>query len=135
MATEEKEGIEPSTRSEGTMPAPAIDDAWARRTLKVARAQASLPDSPGRRTRGGVVALCAAACIAYVGLEIRCGAAHAAAFRADVGATGSKQIVIDAFECLGLGRDTCMATMATNDRTAPADRIAALASLLASRTQ
>ena len=127
---EEKKRVKPSSRGGGAVTLPEIDDAWARRTLDVARAQAALPDSPGRHSSSGAVALCAAACLAVAGLEIHYGAEYAAAFRAEVGATGSKRPVMDAFERLGLGRGACAALMHMNDRTAPADRVAALAGLL-----
>ena len=115
------------------MTLPEIDDAWARRALDVAREQGTLPDSPGRRSSSGAVALCAAACLAEAGLEVHCGAEQAAALRAEVGATGLKQPVVDAFERLGLGRDACAALMLMNDQTAPTDRVVALADLLTDR--
>ena len=125
--------VPPSSRGCDAVTLPEIDDAWARRALDVAREQGTLPNSPGRRSSGGAVALCAAACLAWAGLEARYGADQAAAFRTEVGATGSKQPVVDAFERLGLGRDACVITMSVNDRTPPADRVAALADLLAGR--
>ncbi len=130
---EEKERVKPSSRGCDAVTLPEIDDAWARRTLDVARTQAALPNSPGRRLSSGAVALCAAACLALAGLEVRYGAEQAAAFRADVGATGSKRPVMEAFERLGLGRDACAAIMHMNDRTSPVDRVAALADLLTGR--
>lgn len=131
---EERERIKFSSRGGDAVTLTGIDNAWARRTLDIARAQEALPDSPGRLSSGGAVALCAAACLAVAGLELHCGAAHAAEFRAEVGATGSKRPVIDAFERLGLGRDACAAVMHMNDRTASANRVTALADLLTDKS-
>ena len=129
MAEEENR----KTPDEGVTAILRVSDDWAGRALEVARGQAAVPDSPGRRSEDGAVALCAAACVAHAGLELRYGADRAEAFRADVGTTGSKRLVVDAFERLGLDGDACAYTMAVNDRTAPAGRIDALARLLARR--
>ena len=99
-----------------------VHDDWAGRALEVARSQAALPDGPGRRSEDGAVAPCAAACVARAGLELRYGADRAETFRAEVGTTGSVSTAAPSYT-----------RWVVNDRTPSADRIAALAGLLARR--
>ena len=69
--------------------------------------------------------------MAHAGLELRYGRQRAEAFRADAGTTGSKRLVIDTFEQLGLDRAAYVAAMDKNDRTAFPGRVDALAEILA----
>ena len=68
---------------------------------------------------------------AYAGLEAHYGKQCAVAFRTDVGMSGSKSLVVEASQQLGLDGLACAHTMAINDGTGAKDRVEALANILA----
>ena len=68
-----------------------IPENWAKSALRIAKGQAYLPNSPGELSSEGTVYMCAAACIAYAGLD---SIAHdkAETLKREIGFFGTKEI-------------------------------------------
>ena len=91
------------------------------RAMEIAAAQSSVPLSPAGVDKTGRLTLCAAACLAVAGLEIRRSMSHERAFEFALAKTGSKNKVRMAYRDLGWDDSLCERLMTTND-AAPADR-------------
>jgi hypothetical protein len=102
----------------------SLPERWARVAINRAEGQGYLPNSPGVRD-GANVALCAAACIAYAGLNDSY-PESSNAFLEEIGKFQDKQVVINAYKLLGLPEVACIQTMHTNDSTDVVDRISKL---------
>ena len=91
------------------------------RAIEIAAAQSSVPLSPAGVDKTGRLTLCAAACLAMAGLEIRRSMSHGTAFAFALAKTGSKNKVRMAYRDLGWDHSLCVSLMTAND-AAPADR-------------
>jgi hypothetical protein len=102
------------------------------RTLGMLSAQVEIPLSPVSVGASGEVNLCAAACFAKAGLEIKASATKAAEFEKELVATRSFALVEVAFSELGFGVPLCRAILAQNDEAPPSRRREVVNQLFAS---
>lgn len=102
---------------------------WANKAISIAKNQQYLPNSPGEITRDGDIFMCAAACIAYAGLDF-IDRQKAEEFKKEISKNLSKQTVRNAYSFLGLSEKSCDETMLINDQYSSDKRIEILIQML-----
>ncbi len=89
---------------------------YIEKAINLAKSQKGLANSPAEIDSSGNIQLCAAACLAYVGIESVDGKKHADEFLKKL-ANNSKSDVIKVFEKFGWGKQFCETIMIQNDET------------------
>lgn len=97
------------------------------RAKEIGVTQGFLPLSPYAVGDDSNIALCAAACIAYAGWEIKSEPA-AKKFLSDLIADSSDSVLYGAFEQLNWSRNLCEVIRIENDRTSPEFRLSTFVS-------
>lgn len=94
------------------------------------KSQEYQPTSPGEISKDGNYYLCAASCVAYLGLKRSGLLLSAANFLANIQASNEKHHVIEAFRQLGFSENECISIMHTNDECEPSLRSSIISSYL-----
>ena len=97
-----------------------IPVALVKRAREIVLAQRAVPMSPAAYTSEGDIVLCAAACLAYAGLERRDGPIAAVSWAHALARCGSTRELVEAFTELGWDVEMCREKIDFNDRM-PAD--------------
>lgn len=94
-----------------------IPEPILRRAVRIAELQDEMPLSPASRNDSGKISLCAAACLAYAGLEVLVSLEEARRFACLLAEPNSGVSVELAFGRLGWKPDLCRMMRIDNDRT------------------
>lgn len=81
--------------------------------------QSRVPTSPVEVENTGKINLCAAACLAYAGLQVAFSEQEAKLFETELMRTRSSSVIEEAFETFGWGRDLCGVILQFNDNLSP----------------
>lgn len=96
---------------------------YKKRAVEIANSQGYLADSPAEINNNGNITLCAAACLAYAGIEIEDGDLCAEEFSRKLVAEKKKSEIIEVFKRFGWGSNFGNFIVVMNDKTKREQRI------------